>query len=171
MLEALVAWAEDCVVRGEVELGEGRLSDVVNDLDFLVFRSATLESLEDGRRVEVDELEVERRDLHLIEVRGRRGDPIRRLRTVEERVVLEVGPFTVTGNVHRPPNTQPLAALARRSRFLPVTDVVFRAGPESPERREDVLLVNRDRIAKSQPLHDVRLRAEEPEVAGGATPA
>ena len=170
MLEPLVAWAEDCVVRGEVELGEGRLSDVVNELDFLVFRSATLESLEDGRRVEVDELEVERRDLHLIEVRGRRGDPVRRLRTVEERVVLEIGPFTITGNLHRPPNTQPLAALARWSRFLPVTDVVFRAGPEGPERHEAVMLVNRDRIAKSQPLHDMPSRADRPEAAESAAP-
>lgn len=160
MGEALVAWAEDCVVRGEVDLEEGRLSDVVNELDFLVFKGATLEAFEDGRQLQVDELEVERRDLHLIEVRGRRGDPSRRLRTVEERVVLEVGPFTVTGNLHRPPNTQSLAALTRWSRFVPVTDVVFRVGQDAPERREDVLLVNRERIAKSEPLHHMPTRTE-----------
>jgi hypothetical protein len=167
--EALVAWAEDCVVRGEVELADGRLSDVVNELDFLSFTGASLEALEDGRRIEVGELEVERRDLHLIEVRGRRGDPQRRLRTVEERVVLEVGPFTVTGNLHRPPNTQSLAALARWARFVPVTDVVFRHGDDTAERREEVLLVNRERIAKSQALHDMPARAE-PEPLEGAPP-
>lgn len=160
MGEPLVAWAEDCVVRGEVDLADGRLSDVVNELDILTFTAASLEALEDGRTVDVGELEVERRDLHLIEVRGRRGDPIRRLRTVEERVVLEVGPFTVTGNLHRPPNTQPMAALSRWSRFVPVTDAVFRPGPDAPERHEDVLLVNRERIAKSQPLHYMPSRSE-----------
>jgi hypothetical protein len=157
--ESLVAWAEDCVLRGEVDLDEGRLSDVVNELDFLTFRTATLEALEDGRTIDVDELEVERRDLHLIEVRGRRGDPGRRKRTVEERVVLEVGPFTVTGNLHRPPNPQPMAALARWSKFVPVTDAVFRAG-DATERREEVLLVNRERISRSRPALDVPIRTE-----------
>lgn len=160
MRESLVAWAEDCVLRGEVDLDEGRLSDVVNELDFLTFRAATLEALDDGRQVRVDELEVEHRDLHLIQVHGRRGDPDRRKRTVEERVVLEVGPFTVTGNLHRPPNTQSMAALSSWSRFVPVTDAVFRAGADAPERREDVLLVNRERIARSWPLDDVPLRPE-----------
>ena len=168
MGEPLVAWAQDCVVRGEVELGDGRLSDVVNELDILTFSTAVLEALEDGRQVQVEELEVERRDLHLIEVSGRRGDPARRLRTVEERVVLEVGPFIVTGNLHRPPNTQPMAGLSRWSRFVPVTDAVFRYGPDTRERHEDVLLVNRDRIAKAQPLEYMPTRSEPWE---GAPPA
>ena len=133
---------------------------MVNDLDVLTFREATLEALEDGRRIEMDELEVERHDLHLIEVRGRRGDPVRRLRTVADRVVLEVGPFTVTGYIHRPPNTQPLAALARRSRFLPVTGVAFQVGRDGPERREEVILVNRDRITKSHALPDAPVTIE-----------
>jgi hypothetical protein len=150
--EPLVAWAGDCVVRGHVDLEDGRLSDIVNELDFITFRAATLEALDDGREVNVDELEVERRDLHLIEVNGRRGDPSRRLRTVEERVVLEVGPFVVTGNLHRPPNTQQMAALSRRARFLPLTEVVFQVGRDAPERHEEVLLVNRERIGRSEPV-------------------
>lgn len=160
MRESLVAWAEDCVLRGEVDLDDGRLSDVVNDLDVLTFREASLEALEDGRRLDVDELEVERRDLHLIEVRGRRGDPVRRLRTVADRVVLEVGPYTVTGYIHRPPNTQPLAALARRSRFLPVTGAAFQVGRDGPERREEVILVNRDLITRSHALPDAPITIE-----------
>jgi hypothetical protein len=42
MREALVAWAGDCRVRGEVDLGDGRLSDQVNDGDLLTFFGATL---------------------------------------------------------------------------------------------------------------------------------
>jgi hypothetical protein len=168
MGEPLVAWAEDCVVRGDVELEDGRLSDVVNALDFVTFTSATLEALEDGRRVDVPELEVERRDLHLIEVTGRRGDPARRLRTVEERVVLEIGPYVVTGNLHRPPNTTSMAALSRPARFVPVTDAAFRLGQDAPERRRDVLLVNRERISKSEILLQV---PAQPGRAEGAPPA
>jgi len=169
MQETIVAWAEDCVVRGEVELGEGRLSDEVNSRELLTFRGATLEALEDGRRVQLDELDVERWDVHLIEVHGRRGDPARRLRTVEERVVLEVGPFTVTGNLHRAPNTQPLAALTRWSKFVPVTDAVLQVGRDVPGRRQEVLLVNRERISKSQPVLHV---PDSPEVLpDGPAPA
>ena len=103
MREQLVAWAGDCIVRGGVELGDGRLSDRVNELDVVTFYDVTLRSLDDGHEVSLDELEVERGELHVIEVNGRRGDPARRLRTVEERVTLELGPFEVTGNLHRPP--------------------------------------------------------------------
>jgi hypothetical protein len=81
---------------------------------------------------------------------------------VEERVVLEVGPFLVTGNLHRAPNTQPLAALSRWSKFVPVTDAWFRIGAEALEHREDVLLVNRERIGKSEPLQYSPPRTEEP---------
>jgi len=163
--ESLVAYAEDCVVRGEVDLDEGRLSDVVNERDFLTFLGATLEALDDGHEVKVDELEVERRDLHLIEVRGHRGDPQRRLRTVEERVMLEVGPFIVTGNVHRPPYAQPMASLSGWAKFLPVTDATFRLRRDADERREEVLLVNRERISKSEPIHHLPDRWEPTDVA------
>jgi hypothetical protein len=148
--EPLVAWAGDCLVRGSVELGEGRLSDQVNALDVVTFFEATLEALDDGREVAMDELEVDRGELHVIQVDGRRGDPARRLRTVEERVSVELGPYVVTGNLHRPPNTAPLASLARWQRFVPMTEAVvgLRAGT-GPEVPRDVVLVNRERISRT----------------------
>ena len=169
MHEPLIAYAEDCVLRGDVELGDGRLSDEVNEREVLTFRTAILEALDDGHQVQVEELEVERHDLHVIEVQGRRGDPTRRMRTVEERVELEVGPFVVIGNLHRSPNSQPLAALYRWSKFVPVTDALLRMGPDAPEVHRDVLLVNREWIGKSSPLRDVAGHADE--TWSGALPA
>jgi hypothetical protein len=169
--EPLVAWAGDCVVRGTIDLGDGRLSDQVNSLDLLTFFDATLEALDDGRRVAVDELEIERRELHLIEVNGRRGDPSRRLRTVEDRVALQVGPFVVTGNLHRSPSAQPLAALNSWARFVPVTDAVIEVGgtPADPVH-EDVILVNRERISASRPRTAIAIRSDDPwEDEPGAT--
>lgn len=152
MREQLVAWAGDCMVRGSVELGEGRLSDRVNELDVVTFFDVTLRSFEDGREVDVEELEVERGELHVIEVRGRRGDPDRRLRTVEDRVTLELGPLLVTGNLHRPPNTQPMAALSRWARFVPLTDAVVGMRDRDDDGViQEVVLVNRGRITKARP--------------------
>jgi len=153
--EQIVAWAEDCRVEGEVDLGDGRLSDVVNELDILVFSPASLMALEDGHLVRMDELEVARRELSLIEVAGRRGDPLRRLRTIAEHVRLEVGPYAVDGYLHRSPSSHPLNALNRWSRFIPVTDAhVEIEGSSAEPVAHDVVLVNRDRIRNYHLLHD-----------------
>jgi hypothetical protein len=167
--ERLVVWAGDCVVRGDVSIGEGRLSDHVNQMELLTFFGATLEALEDGRRVEIDELEVEHHELHLIEVEGHRGDPTRRMRTVPERVWLQVGPFEVTGNLHRAPSAAPLASLARWMRFVPMTEVEFRyTGRDEPPTRRDVVLVNRERIGRAQALAAVATEGQEQPPSGGA---
>ncbi len=151
MREQMVAWAGDCVVRGDVSIGEGRLSDHVNQAALLTFFGATLEALEDGRTVTVDELDVERYELHIIEVDGHRGDPTRRLRTITDRVWMQVGPFEVTGNLHRPPSAVPMASLAKWVRFVPMTEVDFRlAGRDAAPTHRDVVLVNRDRITRTE---------------------
>lgn len=148
MSEELVALAEDCVVRGAVELPEGRLSDVVNALDLVQFRPARVEALDDGRVIEMEELEVERRDLHLMLARGREGDPTRRVRTVKEQVVMEIGPFTVTGHLHRPPASGPLAAVHGYARFIPVTEAAYAVHGGAPSVHDGAILVNRELITK-----------------------
>jgi hypothetical protein len=163
MREALIAWAGDCRLRGEVDLGEGRLSDEVNDRDLLTFFGATLEALEDGHEVLVEELEVERRELHVIEVEGRQGDPIRRLRTIEEPVVMEIVPFVVTGSLHRPPSSPPLASLSRWQRFVPVTGARIQVVDSTrPVIAREVILVNRDLIRKTDPVAAIPIWADEP---------
>jgi hypothetical protein len=162
MREPLVAWAGDCRVRGEVELADGRLSDQLNETELVTFYGATLESLGDGHEVALDELEVERRELHVIEVDGHAGDPTRRMRTVEEPVLLEVGPFVVTGNLHRAPSAGPLAALYRMVRFVPLTDArIDVADGSRPGVLRSVVLVNRDRIDKTEPLASIPIYTDE----------
>ncbi len=172
MREQLIVWAGDCMVRGSVELEDGRLSDQLNDREVVTFYDAVLRSLDDGHEVAVGELEVERTDLHLVPVQGRRGDPTKRIRTVEERVTLELGPYLVTGNLHRMPTAQALAALTRRTRFVPVTDaiVVMRNGSDDAPMHEEVVLINLDRIGKTQTISLVPVMTDDweaPAEAGG----
>ena len=169
MREQLVAWAGDCVVRGDVSIGDGRISDHVNHVDLLTFFGATLEALEDGHQLSVDELDVERHELHIIEVSGHRGDPSRRLRTVPERVSMKVGPFEVTGNLHRPPSAGSLASLAKWVRFVPMTDVEFRyTGSVDTATRRDVVLVNRERITHTEAMITVPVAGEHRAAVGAA---
>jgi hypothetical protein len=174
MREPLVAWAGDCRVRGEVELDEGRLSDQVNEGELLTFFGATLEALEDGHVVVVDELEVERRELHLIAADGRQGDPARRLRTILDPVRLEIGPFRVTGNLHRSPASPHLAALTRHQRFIPVTDAQVEVlDGATPAENLAVLLVNRELVRAHEALDEIPVwmddAAPAAELAGGST--
>jgi hypothetical protein len=167
MREQLVAWSGDCVVQGDVSIGDGRLSDQVNQLELVTFFGATLKALEDGHQVEVDELEVERNELHIIEVEGHRGDPTRRLRTIPERVWMQVGPFEVTGCLHRAPNAAPLASLAKWVRFVPLTEVEFRfAGADLT--RKDVVLVNRERITRTEAMAPIAIQTDDQLVAEAA---
>ncbi len=164
MREQLVAWAGDCRLRGEIDLGDGRLSDQVNDRDLLTFFGATLEALEDGHEVVMDEIEVERRELHVIEVEGRQGDPQRRLRTIREPVMLEIGPFVVTGNLHRPPAASAMASLTKWQRFVPVTSARIQVvDRDRPAVMREVVLVNRDLIRKTEPLAAIPVWSDDPE--------
>ena len=167
MREQVVAWAGDCMVQGRVDLGVGRLSDQVNELETVTFFDAILCALEDGHEVAMPEVEVDRRELHVIEVDGHRGDPVRRKRTVEERVQLDVGPFVISGNLHRPPNTLPLAALSRWATFVPVTEaeITYRDGGSEPMIRE-VVLVNRERIDKTEPLAAIPIHTDDARASG-----
>ncbi len=163
MREQLVAWAGDCMVRGTVDLEDGRLSDQLNEREVVTFYDAVLRSLDDGHEVAVGELEVERHELHVIPAQGRRGDPTKRVRTVEERVSLELGPYWVTGNLHRMPTAQALAALTRRTRFVPLTDaiLIMRDRPDDEPMHEEVVLINLDRIGKTQAVSLVPVMTEE----------
>lgn len=164
MRERLAAWAGDCRLRGAVDLPDGRLSDLLNEGALLTFHGATLESLDDGHEVSMAELEVERRELHLVEVEGRQGDPARRLRTVSELVDLELGPYRVTGNIHRAPNAQPLAALTRWARFIPVTDAtVVVMGRGGEPARMAVVLVNRERVERAEPRTAIPIEPDDGE--------
>ena len=165
MREQLVAWAGDCIVRGIVDFGEGRISDQVNETEAITFYNATLQALDDGHELDLDELEVGRDELHVIEVQGRRGDPVRRRRTVEERVTVDVGPFVVVGNLHRPPSTQPLASLQGWARFVPVTDALVGLRGGEDRAHQEVVLVNRERISKAVPLASIPIYSDDPAAA------
>lgn len=169
MREQLVAWAGDCIVRGIVDLGEGRISDQVNETEVITFYNATLQALDDGHELDLDELEVGRNELHVIEVQGRRGDPVRRKRTIEERVTVDVGPFVVIGNLHRPPSTQPLASLQGWARFVPVTDALVGLREGEERAHQEVVLVNRERISKAVPLVSIPIYADDPAAAARNT--
>ena len=139
------AYAPDCVAAASFEPGDGRLNDTINKQASIVVRHAVLTSLGDGHAIEKALLALTREDLCAVVAAGSRGVVARRIRTRQQPVAVEVGPYLVHGFLHAPPSASALGGLSRRPTMVAITDATItytRAGQEVTEKIE-TLLVNR----------------------------
>ena len=143
---ALDAYAADCRVHGNVEIGDARMTDTLNSTPSLTITDARLESLSNGHVVDVPELTVGHEELCAVVANGSRGELERRLRTRTTRVEVDLGPYHVVGAVHGTPASDPLVAAFRRGSWVPLTDttVTYRADGQEMSEEVSTLVVNRD---------------------------
>ena len=142
----LDAYAADCRVYGEVEIGKARMTDALNASPMLHIQDARLESLSDRRIVDAPELTVAYDELCAVVANGSRGELERRLRTRTTRVEVDMGPYHIEGAVHGTPASDPVIAAFRRGNWVPLTDVTvnYTAGEDSQSDKITTLVVNRD---------------------------
>jgi hypothetical protein len=161
----LKAYAVDCLLSGTIELGEGRLSDQLDEVLLKPLHDARLIDLGDGHLVEMPELPLEPDDLCAVIAGEPRGDPSRRLHTRGTRVKTEVGPYQVEGTVHGTVASEPLARALRRDGWVPLTDVVvmYRHADQDVSDDVEVLLVNRHMLRHFR-------EADRPDPDDGAGP-
>jgi hypothetical protein len=143
---ALDAYAADCRVYGQVDIGESRMTDALNASPVLHIQDARVESLENGRVVEMPELSVAYDELCAVVANGSRGDIERRLRTRATRVEVDLGPYHIEGAVHGTPASDPVVASFRRAAWVPLTEVTvtYTAGEDAQSDKIKTLIVNRD---------------------------
>jgi len=141
----LDAYAADCRLYGSVDLGEGRLTDLLNAEEELRIVDARLESLLDGHVTESPELTVAREELFAVVAAGPRGATARRLHTHTRRIVVELGPFQVSGAIHGTAASNPLAGVLRRAPWVPLTEAVISYSRGSAYIGDEIptLLINR----------------------------
>lgn len=153
----LQAYAADCRLRGRVDLGDRRLTDLLNATPELQLRDARVESLVDGHVVELPELTVSRAELFAVVAGGPRGEIGRRLRTHTTPVAVDLGPYGVIGAVHGTPASDPLGAVLHRAPWVPLTDVTltYSSGTELIREEMATLLVNRDLASSFRTVEDV----------------
>ncbi|MGD0863866.1 MAG: hypothetical protein ABSA21_14100 [Candidatus Limnocylindrales bacterium] len=139
------AYAADCRVYGQVEFGQGRVSDQLNRTSELLIRDARLEGLADGHVVAMPELTIARNELCAVVVSGPRGDAARRLHTQTTRVEVEVGPYRIEGRVHGTSTSEPLGWVLRQAAWVALTEarVTYRCGAGDVSEEMATLLVNR----------------------------
>ncbi len=141
----LEAYAADCRLFGSVELGDGRLTDLLNEQPELRIIGARLESLADGHLSEIAELVVDRDELFAVVAVGPRGSAARRLHTHTRNVVVEMGPYQIKGAIHGTAASNPLAGVLRRAPWVPLTDAVisYLRGVRTIHDQVETLLINR----------------------------
>jgi hypothetical protein len=76
-----------------------------------------------------------------------------RLHRKLRRVALSAGPFSVTGNLHLPPNGEPTQDLLTERHFLPLTDAyILHNGDPAFEHVVSVVIVNTAHVTQLIPL-------------------
>jgi hypothetical protein len=153
-------WAEDCILRGTVAGTGGRLSDDVNGSGRLELSAVTVEALDDGRVFDLGSVLLAIDDMCLLELRGDRGHPERRLGTVRHRIAAEIGPYRVAGDFHTLRGVMPLTAFRHRASIVPLTAAVVELPcPDGLRRWEcETIGINQHRISVIRDAEE-----EEPE--------
>ena len=145
---AFVAYGEDCILSGRTVLDADRLSDMLNAADEYALVGVTVERLDDGMPLQVDEIVVPRDELYLVHASGPRGDAARRRHTLPVHVAMKVGPYEVQGYLHGLPGADPIAAIRRRKSMIPLTEARISYVVGGEHRQDDVatVILNRERI-------------------------
>ena len=143
-----VAYGEDCILSGRVVLDADRLSDMLNAADEYALAGVTVERLDNGMPLQVDEIVVARDELCLVHATGPRGNADRRRHTLPKYVAMKVGPYEVQGFLHGLPGADPVSSIRRRKPMIPLTDVRidYVVNGEHREDQVESVILNRERI-------------------------
>lgn len=143
-----VAYAEDCTLSGQIRLGNGRLTDLLNGSDEWQLVDVMAESFDGAELVEIKEVAVARDEIIVVHVAGPRGSQERRHRTNLHPVALQAGRLRIRGFLHGRPGLDPLIVIARSRPMLALTDasIEYEHHGLRERRRVGTIVVNRDRI-------------------------
>jgi hypothetical protein len=151
-----VAYAEDCLLSGRLQLSTGRLTDMLNEHDEYLLVDVLLERLTDGGSLEVQEVLVRRGEVLLVQATGPRGNAARRRRTLSHPVALQVGPYRVRGYLHALPGADAIQQMRRSRPMVPLTHawIDYESGGIQQRQRVRAVVVNREEMDWIVPADD-----------------
>lgn len=169
-----VGFTADVRIVGQIPLADDRLSDMLNSVARVIIRGATLEDLDSGRQ-EFGDVPIPCGDFLVVAGTGRRGLENLRKRTVQRRVVMGLGRFTVTGSLHVAHSAdvasrggKPDELLVGRDLLVPLTEASIEYDQRGKVVTEawETVLVNRARVRWIEAADDVMVSvlADEPVV-------
>ena len=108
-------------VFGWVRLSAARLTDVLNAHDGVELVNAQLEGHLGGDAQRIDGLVIRRSDIVAVRAGEPRGDPSMRQRARTHPLRVTTRPYRIGGYLHATPGADPLAELAARPPFVPLS--------------------------------------------------
>ena len=157
-------YAGDCIIQGRLDVPDDvRLTDFLNKSETYPVAEMSLYSLDDGHVVPAGEQQLEPDEIWAVEPTDENARSDLHLRTREVEVELDMPPYRVTGFLHGINTGDPLAALDRRGRMIPLTDSVIRFTYAAREISRDapVLVVNRDKADSIKAIAYERTKIDE----------
>ena len=138
-------FAGDCTITGRITMFGERLTDFLNGQERFRLHHLELESLDDGHKVPVDSLSVERDDLLAVVGTGPRGSEKQRVRRDEQRMQLSIGPYIILGRLHVAPGQDPMRSVLQREPMIPLTNatVAYSVAGTIIARDIGTIIVNR----------------------------
>ena len=143
-----VAYADDCTLSGQIRMGDGRLTDLLNDHDAWQLVNVMAESFDGAELVESTEVVIPRDEIIVVHATGPRGSHEQRYRTNLHPVVINAGHLRIRGYLHARPGLDPLAVIQRSRPMVPLTDASIEYAHHGMWERRKVgtIVINRDRI-------------------------
>jgi hypothetical protein len=158
-----VAYADDCTLSGQIRLGDGRLTDLLNDQDAWQLVNVMAESFDGVDLVESTEVVIPRHDIIVVHAAGPRGSNDQRHRTNLHPVLVTAGQLRIRGYLHARPGLDPLAVIQRSRPMVPLTDASIEYVHHGMLERRKVgtIVVNRDRIDVIERAADYEVEVPE----------
>jgi hypothetical protein len=143
-----VAYADDCTLSGQIRLGGGRLTDLLNGRDEWQLIDVMAESFDGEELVESRAVAIPRNEIVVVHATGPRGNHEKRYRTNLHAVSVQAGRLRIRGYLHARPGLDPLVVIARGTPMVPLTDasIEYEHHGLRERRRVGTIVVNRDRI-------------------------
>jgi hypothetical protein len=135
-----------------MDLADGRVTDALASSAEILFHDVELQALDDGRFLAADS--ACRRLGRAMRCRGGRpsGRPVPSVRTIEQTLSAEIGPYRITAEVHTMPTADLLTSIIRRGPILAMTDALIevRLAGERIQHKAGVLAVVVGQISSLQ---------------------
>lgn len=140
-----VGFAEDCTISGKMTMFGERLTDFMNGQERFRVHHLECESLEDGHRVALDSVSLERNDLLAVVANGPRGNEKQRVPLETNRLQISIGPYLILGHIHSAAGADAVSSVLKRDPMVPLTNatIAYEVAGAIVARDIPTIIVNR----------------------------
>ena len=151
-----VGFAGDCTIAGRLTMFGDRLTDFLNGQERFRIHHVEFESLDDGHRLAVDSVSVERDDLLAVVATGPRGSEKARVSLQSTRLQVSIGPYILLGRLHSKPGSDVMTSVLKREPMIPLTNatIAYEVAGQIVARDVGTVIVNRLQVDWITPTTD-----------------